>query len=172
MLKARRNRERRYAAHACHLLCLLSHARVAYLACDDPLIRSLGLSLLNSIDEVRDSLRCVLPSNKWGLSDLRLLLLAFVCHNTTTASTTTEYASLMEDIESRLQANQSTLNDVAILLVAILRTIGLDTRLVCALQPLLLKLPSALRKKTKKPVFPPSATNKKLKPLGQSAEKR
>ncbi|VDN12146.1 unnamed protein product [Dibothriocephalus latus] len=172
MLKAKRLREKRYAAHVCHLLCLLSHARVANLACDDPLIRGLGLSLLTSIDEVRDSARCVLSTNKWGLSDLRLFLLAFICHITAKASrTTTEYASLTEAIESRLQVKQSTLNDVTVLLVAVLRTIGLDTRLVCALQPLPLKLPSALRKRTKKPVFPASAaTHKKMKPLGQSAE--
>ncbi|KAL7058084.1 hypothetical protein AAHC03_016598 [Spirometra sp. Aus1] len=170
MLRARRLREKRYARHVCHLLCLLSHARVANLTCDNDLIRGLGLSLLTSFEEVRDSLRRVLPSNNWGLSDLRLLLLAFVCHITATATSTTEYTSLAEAIDSRLQARKSTLNDVTVLLVAALRTIGLDTRLVCALQPLPLKLPSALRKRTKRPSTSPSATRKKLKPLGQSVK--
>ncbi|VDN97066.1 unnamed protein product [Rodentolepis nana] len=137
LANARELRQRARFVHSFHVMCFLTLGRFINRLCDDPLIRALGLSLIE-VSEVKD------------VSSLRFLVLSFV--SLIKASREVKVVDMIEGIQSRLKDGFSSADDCCILMVAGLRALGFDTRLVLAFAPPPLKPPKSKPIKTLKPL--------------------
>lgn len=111
------NRELRYSVHKVHLLCLLAHGIRLSKSCDDPVVKSVLLSLLRR-ELVRQE------SEAYGHELLLELLKWFKA----------ESSGLVKRVEGICPSDRLGLTSVQ-LLVALLRSLGLRTRLVLVLSP-------------------------------------
>ncbi|VUZ41334.1 unnamed protein product, partial [Hymenolepis diminuta] len=137
MAEARELRQRARFIHSFHVMCFLTLGRFVNRLCDDPLIRALGLSLIKE-SKVKD------------VSSLRSLVLSFL--SLITASRGAKILDIKEGIQTRLESGCSSSDDCCILMVAGLRALGFDTRLVLAFAPPALKPPRIKPIKTLKPL--------------------
>lgn len=137
MAEARELRQRARFVHSFHVMCFLTLGRFVNRLCDDPLIRALGLSLIKE-------------SKVKGVSSLRSLVLSFL--SLITASRGAKILDIKEGIQTRLKSGCSSSDDCCILMVAGLRALGFDTRLVLAFAPPALKPPKIKPIRTLKPL--------------------
>ncbi|CAH8436104.1 unnamed protein product [Dicrocoelium dendriticum] len=126
----RRLRETFRTVHHVHILCFLAHVRFLNSLCDNPLYRSLGLSLLSTTQPVLHSNSEFIDIASWDLEHLR----ACVSSILSLKGSATDATGLT--LLHRVANYHVSATDCVILLVSALRALGFDVRLIVGLTPL------------------------------------
>ncbi|KAM7538885.1 hypothetical protein Aperf_G00000048965 [Anoplocephala perfoliata] len=145
LAEARELRQRIRSIHTFHVMGFLTLGRFINRTCDDPDIRALGLSLAKE-PEV------------WDVTALWSLVLTFT--SLINPSRGSEILDVREGIQMRLMDGSPSADDCSILMVAALRALGFDSRLVLAFAPPPLKVAKAAKVKPIKTLKPLSRSEK------------
>ncbi|CAH8870747.1 unnamed protein product [Trichobilharzia szidati] len=167
-LALRRKIKEHYALkHLVHVLCFLAHSRVVNQACDSCLCQALGLSLLAKTNSVyNQKTKQFIQLSLWSVEHLEACVVTFLSHqgvqllNEGNSPGNYEY-----QLVHRLSEYTATAGDCLILLVAALRSLGLDVRVILGLSPLPL-LPNEAT------TISPATATKEVKPIKQKKSNR
>ena len=129
-------RELRQELHRVHLLCLLARGMLLSQQCDDPTLQSVLLSMLAPSNK-----QLGVPEEAAKFSKVTLLkLLRWFCHESSRLQ-----AAVLSHVGGALECENGVWSGAADsqMLVSLLRSLGLRSRLVMVLHPLPLKTPAS-----------------------------
>ncbi|KAF7234413.1 hypothetical protein EG68_12000, partial [Paragonimus skrjabini miyazakii] len=135
--KLRRLKELHLSMHVVHTMCLLAYSRSLNELCDSPLYRSLGLSLLDKVLYAFDEGGRLITTNDWNVDFLRACITPILSRAGGTDPSTDDYVS--KTLLHRITGGIASKTDCLVLLVAALRALLFDVRLVIAFTPISLK---------------------------------
>uniref|UniRef100_A0A3Q0KD76 Putative dna repair protein xp-C / rad4 n=1 Tax=Schistosoma mansoni TaxID=6183 RepID=A0A3Q0KD76_SCHMA len=146
--------------HSVHVLCFLAHSRVVNRTCDSSLCRALGISLLantNAVYNQKTKQFARLPL--WSIEHVEACLVSLLSYQGIQICTEKNSCGDYEyQLVHRLLESKSTEGDCLILLVAALRSLGFDVRIILGLNPIPLspsesatKILTSTTKETKSP---------------------
>ncbi|VDQ06607.1 unnamed protein product [Trichobilharzia regenti] len=167
-LALRRKIKEHYALkHLVHLLCFLAHSRVVNQTCDSCLCQALGLSLLAKTNSVyNQKTKKFIQLSLWSVEHLEDCVVTLFSHQGLPLLIEgSSLGSYEYQLVHRLSESRATEGDCIILLVAALRLLGLDVRVILGLSPLPL-LPNEATTNN------PTTATKEVKPIKQKKSNR
>ncbi|CAH8649712.1 unnamed protein product [Schistosoma haematobium] len=129
--------------HSVHVLCFLAHSRVINRTCDSSLCWALGISLLANTNAVyNQKTKQFIRLSLWSIEHVEACLVSLLSYQGMQLCTENNSCGDYEyQLVRRLSESKSTESDCLILLVAALRSLGFDVRIIIGLHPIPL-LPS------------------------------
>ncbi|CAH8610805.1 unnamed protein product [Schistosoma intercalatum] len=129
--------------HSVHVLCFLAHSRVINQTCDSSLCWALGISLLANTNAVyNQKTKQFIRLSLWSIEHVEACLVSLLSYQGMQLCTENNSCGDYEyQLVRRLSESKSTESDCLILLVAALRSLGFDVRIILGLHPIPL-LPS------------------------------
>ncbi|CAH8624268.1 unnamed protein product [Schistosoma guineensis] len=129
--------------HSVHVLCFLAHSRVINRTCDSSLCWALGISLLANTNAVyNQKTKQFIRLSLWSIEHVEACLVSLLPYQGMQLCTENNSCGDYEyQLVRRLSESKSTESDCLILLVAALRSLGFDVRIILGLHPIPL-LPS------------------------------
>ncbi|CAH8647646.1 unnamed protein product [Schistosoma rodhaini] len=146
--------------HSVHVLCFLAHSRVVNRTCDSSLCRALGISLLANTNAVyNQKTKQFARLSLWSIEHVEACLVSLLSYQGIQICTDKNSCGDYEyHLVHRLLESKSTEGDCLILLVAALRSLGFDVRIILGLNPIPLspsesatKILTSTTKETKSP---------------------
>ncbi|CAH8659883.1 unnamed protein product [Schistosoma rodhaini] len=146
--------------HSVHVLCFLAHSRVVNRTCDSSLCRALGISLLANTNAVyNQKTKQFARLSLWSIEHVEACLVSLLSYQGIQICTDKNSCGDYEyQLVHRLLESKSTEGDCLILLVAALRSLGFDVRIILGLNPIPLspsesatKILTSTTKETKSP---------------------
>ncbi|KAH8862735.1 DNA repair protein complementing XP-C cells like [Schistosoma japonicum] len=138
----RKLKEHHSSMHSVHVLCFLAHSRVINRICDSSLCRALGVSLLANTSAVyNNKTKQFIKLQLWSVEHVEACLVSLLSYQGMQCTAKSVSGNYEFQLVQRLSESKSTEGDCIILLVAALRLLGFDVRIILGLNPLPL-LPS------------------------------
>ncbi|KAK4474662.1 hypothetical protein MN116_000727 [Schistosoma mekongi] len=124
--------------HSVHVLCFLAHSRVINQICDSSFCRALGVSLLANTSAVyNNKTKQFIKLPLWSVEHVEACLISLLSYQGIQSCTVKSLSDNYEfQLVQRLSESKSTEGDCIILLVAALRLLGFDVRIILGLNPI------------------------------------
>ncbi|CAH8561136.1 unnamed protein product [Schistosoma turkestanicum] len=127
--------------HSVHVLCFLAHSRVINQTCDSDLCWALGISLLANTNAVyNQKTKQFIQPSQWSVEHVEACLVSLLSYQRMQLCTENNLCGDYQyQLVRRLSESKSTEGDCLILLVAALRSLGFDVRIILGLNPIPLR---------------------------------